>query len=102
MFAVSQSGVGGLLHRMRTWTFVLGAYLDLWFLGMRSCPCLVGVFWSACAVAGWSVGGKEAPDRGILPFVIPFDADTKSVGLVLDKYWSAVVGDIALGPVCAP
>ena len=42
---------------------------------------------------------KETPDEGILPFVIPFNTNTKSIGLILNKHWSTIMKDITLNPI---
>ena len=42
---------------------------------------------------------KETPIKGILPFVIPSNTNTKSIGLILNKHWSTIMKDIALNPI---
>ena len=42
---------------------------------------------------------KETPDEGILPFVIPFNTNTKSIGLISNKHWSTIMKDITLNPI---
>ena len=42
---------------------------------------------------------KDTPNKGILPFVIPFNTNTKSIGLILNKHWRTIMKDIPLNPI---